>query len=97
MAKLAADGTLNHGPGRSLINKLENAQRKVQSGQPGPAESIIQAFIQQVQDLAADGILTAEQAAALIADAPRRDRRPGPRSSERSRKVLRDIEAFDVA
>ncbi len=61
---------------------VENAQRKVRSGQPRPAESMIQAFIQQVQDLAADGILTAEQAAALISDA---------------RAAIGDIESLDVA
>ncbi|MFL6198653.1 MAG: alpha-1,6-glucosidase domain-containing protein, partial [Thermoanaerobaculia bacterium] len=64
--ELVASGVLNHGQGNALRVKLENARSKLLSDK---AASQIQAFINQVQDLAADGILTAEQAAALIRDA----------------------------
>ena len=67
--ELVSAGVLNHGQGNALRTKLENARGKLLSGKTGPAASMIEAFIQQVQDLAANGILTAEQAAALIHDA----------------------------
>jgi hypothetical protein len=64
--ELVAAGVLNAGQGNALRTKLENARTKLPSSK---AASQIQAFINQVQDLAADGTLTAEQAAALIPDA----------------------------
>ena len=69
VGKLATSGVINWSQARSLIAKLENAQRQVRSGKPVPARNMLKAFISQVEDLAADGILTAEQAAALIHDA----------------------------
>ena len=54
---------------RSLVTKLENAQRQLDSGKTGPARNMIQAFINEVKALAASGRLTEEQAAALIQDA----------------------------
>ncbi len=69
VADLVTAGVLNHGQGRSLIAKLENAQRQLQSGKPGPARNMIQAFINEVKAMAASGKLTAGQAAALIHDA----------------------------
>ena len=67
--KLVAAGVLNHGQGNALRSKLENARSQFLSGNGGPAGNGIQAFIHQIEDLAAGGILTAEQAAALIHDA----------------------------
>jgi hypothetical protein len=43
--------------------------RRAPAGPLGPAANQIQAFVIQVQDLVSDGILTAEQVEALIADA----------------------------
>ena len=77
VAKLVAAGVLNHGQARSLIAKLENAQRQVQAGKPGPARNMIQAFINQVQDLAAGG--NPDGRAGRRADPRRRGGDRGPR------------------
>ncbi|HEX7184124.1 MAG TPA: hypothetical protein VF756_20000, partial [Thermoanaerobaculia bacterium] len=66
---LVAAGGLSHGQGNALKAKLSAALQKVQQGQNGPAANQVQAFISQVQDLVSDGVLTAEQGQALIADA----------------------------
>ena len=45
------------------------ALQKLNQGQTGPAANQVQAFINQVTDLVAKGILTADQGQDLIADA----------------------------
>ena len=63
---LVASGVLNPGQGRSLTAKLENARRHVRAGRTTPAANVLNAFIDEVRELQADGTLTAEQAEALI-------------------------------
>ena len=60
-------GVLNGGQGNALIAKLLNALAKFENGQTKAALNQLEAFINQVEDFVADGILTAEQGAALIA------------------------------
>jgi predicted transcriptional regulator len=60
---------LNGGQSNALISKLENAIAKIENGQVKPAVNLLNAFINQVMSYQDDGILTAEQAAALIATA----------------------------
>jgi pullulanase-type alpha-1,6-glucosidase len=62
-------GVLNGGQSNALISKLENAIAKIENGQVKPAVNLLNAFINQVMSYQDDGILTAEQAAALIATA----------------------------
>ena len=62
-------GALNGGQGNALKAKLNAALQKLNQGQTGPAASQVQAFINQVNDLVAKGILTADQGQDLIADA----------------------------
>ena len=69
MEDLVDAGVLNGGQGNALISKLVNAQARLGKGQSNAAVNQLQAFINQVEDFVADGILTAEQGAALIAAA----------------------------
>jgi pullulanase len=69
VAGLVSDGTLSAGQGRSLQAKLDTARRQLQAGKTVPAKQLLQAFINEVKDLRNTGVLSPEQAAALIADA----------------------------
>lgn len=69
VAGLNADGVLNGGQTQGLTVKIAQALSLYEDGKSAPAVSILGGFIDQVNDLAADGVLTAEQAADLIAQA----------------------------
>ncbi len=69
VAGLVADGTLNTGQGRSLQAKLDTARRHVLAGRTSPAISLLNAFLHEVEALQHAGILSAEQAEGLTADA----------------------------
>ena len=57
---------LNHGQANALGRKVQQAASKAAQGQYGVAVAVMNAFVAQVQDFEADGILDAAQAAALI-------------------------------
>jgi hypothetical protein len=63
---LEQDGTLNQGQSNALQAKLDNAKQKLANGQENAALNLLEAFINQVESLMADGILTAADGAALI-------------------------------
>jgi predicted extracellular nuclease len=73
--ELVDDGVLNEGQGNSFMSKLENTLDKLAKGQTKAAANQLGAFINEVEDFVAEGILTAEQgdslikAAALLVDA----------------------------
>lgn len=69
--ELVASKVLNQGQGNSLIVKLENAIKKMDQGNYKAAINMLYAFINQVTDFHNTGILTDEQANALIASAER--------------------------
>ena len=71
ISDLQAAGSLGHGPGRALSNHLENALRALDAGHVDAAAAQLEAFIEQVEDLIADGTLTAEEGEPLIAIAER--------------------------
>jgi hypothetical protein len=62
-------GVLNGGQGNALTVKLLNALNKIAKGQNHAAANQVSAFINQVEDFVAEGILTPDQGAALIAAA----------------------------
>ena len=64
--KFVDDGTLNGGQANALTSKLENVLAKLAKGNSNAAANQLGAFINQVEDFVADGILTAEQGDALI-------------------------------
>ena len=68
---LIDDDVLNGGNGNALISKLDNAIKKLDQGQPGPAVNQLEAFINQVQAFLNSGKLTAEQGQPLIDAAQR--------------------------
>jgi pullulanase-type alpha-1,6-glucosidase len=63
---LEMEGALNSGQANSLVSKLENTIRRLDSKQGDQAANQLRAFINQVQDLMKTGVLTPEQAWALI-------------------------------
>lgn len=62
-------GVLNRGQANALIKKLNAALATLANGQPNAAANQINAFINQVEALAAAGILSPDEAAALLAAA----------------------------
>jgi hypothetical protein len=66
---LVAGGTLTAGQGNALTSKLQQAKAKIQQGQITAAVSLLNAFINQVNSLIADGLLSAADGALLIAAA----------------------------
>ena len=67
--ELEAAGRLSSGRANSLRNHIENALRALGRGQTAPAIAQLEAFIAQVQQLVADGVLTGTEAAPIIAAA----------------------------
>ena len=65
---LVNSGVLNAGNGNALIVKLDNAEKKLMSGQTGTAINLMQAFINQVNAFSGNQ-LSAAQAQALINNA----------------------------
>ncbi|HKV10489.1 MAG TPA: hypothetical protein VJ725_20275, partial [Thermoanaerobaculia bacterium] len=66
---LKASGVLSNGQANSLKAKLQAALRQAERGNDNAAENQLGAFLNEVRDLASQGVLTAEQAGALIANA----------------------------
>jgi pullulanase-type alpha-1,6-glucosidase len=66
---LEDDDSLNGGQARALKAKLWAAERFVFRGKPKTAANQISAFINQVQTFVSDGVLSAEEGAALLASA----------------------------
>jgi hypothetical protein len=64
--ELVASGSLNAGQGNSLIVKLEAALQKLEQGQPRPAVNQLGAFINEVESLIDEGVLTPEEGQSLI-------------------------------
>jgi hypothetical protein len=71
ISDLETSGSLNQGPARAISNHLENALRALDAGHTSAARAQLEAFIEQVLELVADGTLTAEEAEPLIATAER--------------------------
>ena len=69
--ELVAAGVLNQGQGNALTAKLQAAIQKMNQGNYNAAINILNAFINQVNAFYNSGILTEEQAIALIAPAER--------------------------
>ncbi|HYG65169.1 MAG TPA: pullulanase-type alpha-1,6-glucosidase, partial [Thermoanaerobaculia bacterium] len=65
VTNLVNTGVLNNGQGNALLAKLRAAAQQVGRGNTTPAINQVNAFINQVEDFAAEGLLTADQAAAL--------------------------------
>lgn len=63
---LRAGGTLNGGQANSFLVKLTHAIGKLTASQTGPACGELQAFVNEVNDYVAQGILTKAQAATLL-------------------------------
>lgn len=61
VAALHAGGSLNQGQANALGNKLEHALAKLAAGQPWVADNLLRAFLEQLDDLIADGVLTPEE------------------------------------
>jgi pullulanase-type alpha-1,6-glucosidase len=66
---LLADGAVNGGQANSLIRKLENVQSRIDRGRVNAAINQLHAFINQVSDFVAIGVLSIAQGDALIAAA----------------------------
>jgi len=66
---LLATGGLNGGQAGALDNHLMNALRALERGQTSPAVAQLEAFIMQIQQFVADGVLTEAEVAPLIAAA----------------------------
>jgi hypothetical protein len=66
---LSDAGLLSHGQTTSLLKKLELAAAHVESGNLNGALGVLGAFIAQVEELVADGVIAAEDGAVLIAAA----------------------------
>ena len=69
MEDLADAGALNGGQANSLISKLENAQASLDRGRVNAAINQLNAFINEVMSLVADGVLDPAEGEALIAAA----------------------------
>jgi hypothetical protein len=67
VAALQADGALNAGQAHALTVKLDHAIARLGEGRVPPAIGILRAFIEQLSDLVAEGVLTGAQAQPLIA------------------------------
>jgi hypothetical protein len=63
---LADAGVLNDGQANSLIRKLENAQASLERGRVNAAVNQLNAFVNEVMSLVADGILEPAEGQALI-------------------------------
>ena len=66
---LMADGTLNHGQGTSLIQRLEAAERFACEGRPDMAVIALESFVRKVENFVRTGALSNEQGSALIEQA----------------------------
>ncbi|HKH48077.1 MAG TPA: alpha-1,6-glucosidase domain-containing protein, partial [Thermoanaerobaculia bacterium] len=66
---LVTAGALNGGQGNALLAKLRAAEKQLQLGRYQTATNQVNAFIQQVEDFVSTGVLTADQADSLLADA----------------------------
>jgi hypothetical protein len=66
---LVADADLNQGQGTALTVKLDNALEKMAAGQDKVAINLLNAFVNQVEDLVATGVLSQDQGASLIGQA----------------------------
>lgn len=64
---LEADGTLNHGQTIALRAKLDQAERHEAAGRPDEAAEAYARLIAQVEEWVANGVLTEEEAADLLA------------------------------
>jgi hypothetical protein len=64
--QLVDGGSLNQGQGNSLIVKLEGALEKLDRGQPKPAANQLGAFVNEVDSLIDEGVLTPEEGQPLI-------------------------------
>jgi len=67
--RLRDDGILNKGQANALVVKLENADRATGRGQDKVFLNMLGAFVNQVSDFIAQGILTPEQGQNLLAAA----------------------------
>jgi hypothetical protein len=66
IAALVDGGALTGGLGTALTAKLDNTLDKLARGQTASAVAMLQAFVSQVGDLVADGVLTPAQGQRLI-------------------------------
>jgi hypothetical protein len=66
---LVNSGVLNGAQGQGLLSKLSTAKDALRNNKKGTACSTLQAFINQVTDLRANGVLTPAQAQVLITGA----------------------------
>jgi hypothetical protein len=73
---LETAGSLNSGQAWALRNHLENARRQLEAGNICPALAQLEAFREQVGEFVTDGVLTLDEADALLAGA--RDLIEGP-------------------
>jgi hypothetical protein len=64
---LGITGSLNTGQTNGLIRKLKQARSLLEKDQPGEALEVLAGFRQQVLDLEAEGVLSADERAALVA------------------------------
>ena len=64
--QLLYDGALNSGQARALHNHLKSMLKQYDKGNYNAARSKVQAFMNQVNNFVANGILTAEQAQPLL-------------------------------
>lgn len=71
VAELVEGGSLNRGQGNALTVKLEHARAQLGKGKVKTAVNQLQAFVHQVDDLVATGVLAPEEGAALVAMAQR--------------------------
>jgi hypothetical protein len=69
LAELLAAGTLNEGQANSFTKKLEHAQDKFLNEQAHTAKNMLGAFINEVEDFAAEGIIDPDTGASMIATA----------------------------
>ncbi len=69
VAGLVDTGELNDGQGNSLISKLERAIGSLDQGKVNPAIRQLQAFINQVNSLIDERVLSSEEGGSLIAQA----------------------------
>src|SRR5690606_21416923 len=63
---LVDDGTLNSGQGNALITKLQHAIERLNAGNETAAMNQLNAFVNQVHDFVAIGVLTEAQAMPLL-------------------------------
>jgi hypothetical protein len=66
---LVGGGFLNGGQGNALTSKLDAAWADLEKGKANAAAGVLGAFINQLEDFLDEGLLTPEQAEALIATA----------------------------